>query len=433
MSDAFAALHLRYVPQFALGRMISTIGAQFISVAIGWELYERTNDPWMLGLVGLAQVAPALVLTIPAGNVADRYPRRDVGLCASVLSLLVALGLALVSWQRLPVELVYGLLVLSGVARAFSGPSTGTLLAQLLSPKEYQNAYAWLVSSGNLASIAGPGLAGLLIAVAGAATPSYLVAAACHAVFIATLTTLPSIPAQPGQRRSWRDLFAGVAFIRRSHVYLAAITLDMVGVLLGGAVALLPVYARDILLVGPTGLGVLRAAPSAGAMCAALLSTRLPPWRRPGTVLLLMFGGFGLATVGFGLSRNLALSLTCLFFVGAFDSINMVIRGTLQQAITPDHLRGRVAAVSSLFIGLSNEMGAFESGATAALVGPVASVVGGGIGTLLVTTLVMAKWPQLARIGPLHALRPEVDSVPQEVPGAGVPAARLDPLPQRRG
>ena len=426
MPDSFAAFRLRYVPQFALGRMVSTVGAQFVSVAIGWELYERTNDPWMLGLVGLAQVAPALVLTIPAGNVADRFPRRDVGLAASTLSLLVGLGLAAISWYRLPVELVYALLVLNGVARAFSGPSTGTLLAQLLTPQEYQNAYAWIVSSGNLASIAGPGLAGLLIAAVGVAWPSYLIAAACQAVFVGALLTLPSIRAGRGQGRTISDMFAGVAFIKRSHVYLAAITLDMFGVLLGGAVALLPVYARDVLDAGPTGLGVLRAAPSLGAMCAALLSTRLPPWRRPGRVLLTMFAGFGLATIGFGLSRNVALSLACLFFVGAFDSINMVIRGTLQQAITPDHLRGRVAAVSQLFIGLSNEMGAFESGATAHFFGAVASVVGGGVGTLAVVGLVMAKWPQLARIGPLHTLQPEVDWAPQEAPDVGLPAARPD-------
>jgi MFS family permease len=405
--DAFAALRLPYVPQFALGRMVSTIGAQFVSVAIGWELYERTNDPWMLGLVGLAQVAPALVLTIPAGNVADRYPRRNVGLIASLLSLLVAIGLTLVSWYRLPVELVFGLLMLSGVARAFAGPSTGTLLAQLLKPKEFQNAYAWLVSSGNFASIAGPGMAGLLIAVAGSATPSYVVAALCHCVFIGTLLTLPVIPAQRGQGRTLADMFAGVAFIRRSPVYLGAISLDMFGVLLGGAVALLPVYARDILMVGPAGLGLLRAAPSVGAMCSALLSTRLPPWRRPGVVLLLMVAGFGLSTIGFGLSRNLVLSMVCLFFIGAFDSISMVIRGTLQQVMTPDHLRGRVAAVSSLFIGLSNEMGAFESGAAAALFGPVIAVVGGGIGTLVVVGAVMGAFPQLARIGPLHTLSPE--------------------------
>jgi MFS family permease len=241
--------------------MVSTIGAQFISVAIGWELYERTNDPWMLGMVGLAQVAPAMVLTIPAGNIADRFPRRNVGLAASSLSACVAVGLALVSWFRLPVELVYALLVLSGVARAFGGPSTGTLLAQLLTPKEFQAAYAWLVSSGNLASIGGPGLAGLMIATTRAATPSYVVAALCQCVFIATLLTLPAIPAQRGHGRSLADVFAGVAFIRRSPVYLGAITLDMFGVLLGGAVALLPVYARDVLMVGPAGLGLLRAAP----------------------------------------------------------------------------------------------------------------------------------------------------------------------------
>jgi MFS family permease len=216
-----------------------------------------------------------------------------------------------------------------------------------------------------------------------------------------------------GQGRTVRDLFAGVLFIGRSHVYLGAITLDLFAVLLGGAVALLPVYAKDILMVGPAGLGLLRAAPSAGSMVSALASTRLPPWRRPGLVLACVVAGFGLATIGFGLSRNLALSLVCLFFTGALDSISMVIRQTLQQVITPDRLRGRVASVSSLFTGLSNEMGAFESGATASLFGPVISVVGGGIGTVVVVAAAVLAWPALLRIGPLHTLQPiEEDDPP---------------------
>jgi MFS family permease len=416
--DAYAALRNPYVRAFAIGRMVATLAAQFVSVAVGWELYERTRDPWMLGLVGLAQVAPAMVLMLPAGNVADRYPRRNVAMIAYVLTALSALGLAAVSWLGLPVELVYGLLALSGVGRAFAGPSTNSLLAQLLTPKEFQNAYAWLLSSGQVASISGPALGGILIALTGAATPSYLIAAVGHVVFILTLLMLPVVKPPPivGQR-SFRDVFAGVAYIRQTPVFLAAITLDLFAVLLGGAVALLPVYARDILMVGPAGLGVLRAAPSVGAMLAALISTRLPPWRRPGRVLLVMVAGFGLATVGFGLSRDMTLSLICLFLTGAFDSISMVIRGTLQQVVTPDRLRGRVSAVNSLFISLSNEMGAFESGAAARLFGPVAAVVGGGVGTILVVAFAIWAWPALWRIGPLHTLAPEESKGEPAAPG----------------
>jgi MFS family permease len=423
--DAYAALRNPYVRAFAVGRMVATLAAQFVSVAVGWELYERTRDPWMLGLVGLAQVAPAMVLMLPAGNAADRFPRRTVAMLAYVLTTLSALGLAAVSWLGLPVELVYGFLVLSGIGRAFAGPSTNTLLAQILTPKEFQNAYAWLVSSMQISSISGPALGGLLIALTGAATPSYLLAAVGHAVFILTLLMLPVVRPPPivGQR-SFRDIFAGIGFIRQTPVFLAAITLDLFAVLLGGAVALLPVYARDILMVGPAGLGLLRAAPSVGAMLAALLATRLPPWQRPGRVLLVMVAGFGLATIGFGLSRDMTVSLVCLFFTGAFDSISMVIRGTLQQVVTPDHLRGRVSAVSSLFIGLSNEMGAFESGATAKLFGPVASVVGGGVGTILVVLVAIWAWPTLRQIGPLHTLSPDGPKEEQDRPAPAATAAR---------
>src|SRR5262245_24322799 len=405
--DAFAGLRLPYIRAFLVGRLASTMGAQFVSVAVGWELYERTNDPWALGLVGLAQVAPALVLMLPAGNVADRFPRRNVAVVAQALLGLAALGLALVSWFGAPVELVYALLVLSGAGRAFAQPSVTTLLAQLLEPKQFANAYAWLLSSGQIASISGPAVGGFLIAASGSAVPSYLAAALGSAVFIVMLTTLPSVPpSRSTASRGLGDLFAGVGFIRRTPVFLAAITLDLFAVLLGGAVALLPVFAKDILEVGPIGLGLLRSAPSVGALLMALTATRLPPWPRPGRVLLVAVAGFGLATIGFGLSRDLWLSMACLFLTGAFDSVSMVIRGTLEQAITPDRLRGRVAAVNSLFIGLSNELGAFESGAAASLFGPIVAVVGGGVGTLAVVASILWLWPALGRIGPLHTLQP---------------------------
>jgi MFS family permease len=383
------------------------MGAQIISVAIGWELYERTNDPWALGLVGLFEVLPVFVLMIPAGNAADRFARRNVGLVAYSLLALSALGLTYISWSQAPVELVYGLLVVIGGARSFASPSVESLLPQIIERRLYGNAQAWLVSTGQLSSVSGPAIGGLLIAAFGSATWTYLIAAVLELVFIATLLRFPAIkPTPSGEKQSVRDLFAGLAFIRRHPVFLAAITLDLFGVLLGGAVALLPIYAKDILQIGPTGLGILRAAPAVGALLAALMATRLPPWQRPGRVLLLVVAGFGLATVGFGLSTNVYVSLACLFLTGAFDSISMVIRGTLEQMITPDHLRGRVLAVEFMFIGFSNELGAFESGAAAALFGPVIAVAGGGIGTILVVAIVALCWPALAKIGPLHTLKP---------------------------
>jgi MFS family permease len=201
----------------------------------------------------------------------------------------------------------------------------------------------------------------------------------------------------------------------RTPVFLGAITLDLFAVLLGGAVALMPVYAKDILQVGPGGLGLMRAAPGVGAMLSMMLATHLPPWERPGRVLLLVVAGFGLATVGFGVSHNLLFSLVCLFLIGATDSISMVIRQTLMQALTPDRLRGRVASVNSLFVSFSNELGAFESGAVAALLGPIFAVVSGGIGTLLVVSTVALKWPVVMQVPPLHTLRPD-ELTPKPVP-----------------
>lgn len=398
------------VRTFLVGRAAGAISSQLISVAVGWELYERTRDPWALGLVGAAQVTPAVILFLPAGNLADRFPRRNIALIAQTLLLLTALGLAAVSWMGAPIAFVYALLALTGVGRAFSAPTGNPLLAQLLKPREFARAYTWLISSGQIASIVGPALAGGLIQLTGAAAPNYLAAAAGYLAYVGMLTTLPVVAPPPNPAgRSVRDLFAGVAFIRRTPVFLAAISLDLFGVLLGGAVALLPIYARDILLVGPGGLGLLRGAPSVGAALSSLTQTRLPPWPRPGVVLLATVVGFGVATIGFGLSRNLLLSMFFLFWVGAFDSVSMVIRGTLEQALTPDRLRGRVSAVNSLFIGLSNEFGAFESGATASLFGPIASVVGGGAGTVAVVLAVVVLCPALTRVGPLHTLHPAED------------------------
>jgi predicted MFS family arabinose efflux permease len=233
-----------------------------------------------------------------------------------------------------------------------------------------------------------------------------VVAAIGQLFFIAMLRTLPArLPPRSQQKRSTSEIFAGFTFVRRNPLFLAAITLDLFAVLFGGAIALLPIYAKDILQVGPAGLGWLRAAPGLGAMSMALVTTRLHPWPRPGRVLLIAVIGFGLATIGFGLSRSFPFSLFCLYLTGVFDNISVVIRLTLEQTITPDHLRGRVSAINYVFVGFSNEFGAFESGATAALFGPTLSVVGGGIATLLVVALVRTAWPTLSRIGPLHTLR----------------------------
>ena len=379
-----------------------------INVAVGWMLYERTGDAWALGLVGAVELAPVLLLMIVAGNAADRYPRRNIGIFAHTLLTLVATGLALVSAADGPLWVIYSLLALVGTARAFASPSVNTILPQLLAPAEFANANAWLSSTFQLAAISGPAVGGVLIALTGGATAAFALAAVGQVVFVAALSTMPvRRPPPTTARRSAGDVFAGFRFVRDNPLFLAAITLDLFAVLFGGAVALLPIYAKDILAVGPAGLGWLRAAPGVGALTMALITTRLQPWQRPGRILLMVVAGFGLATIGFGLSRSFALSMLCLFLTGVFDNVSVVIRLTLEQTITPDHLRGRVSAINYVFVGFSNEFGAFESGATAALVGPTLSVVGGGLATLLVVVIARTAWPQLARIGPLHTLAPD--------------------------
>lgn len=408
-TDSYAALRNPVVRRFASGRFGAVLGQQMLAVAVGWDLYERTGSAWALGLVGATELAPVFLLLPVTGTVADRYPRRLVAALAHATVAIATFGLAAVTWRELPVAFTYVLLAVVGAGRAFAMPAGATILPRLLTPAEFANANAWISSSFQLAAVTGPALAGALIGLTNTATMSLVVAAIGQLAFVAQLLRLPEVPVLAHAREGgWASVFAGFRFVRGSRVYLAAITLDLFAVLLGGATALLPIFAKDVLRVGPEGLGWLRAAPALGSFLMALVQTRLPPWRHPGQVLFIAVAGFGLATIGLGLSRNFALSLACLFLTGAFDSLSVVIRLTLEQLITPDELRGRVSAIKSVFVGFSNEFGAFESGATAALFGPIASVVGGGVGVLLVVSVVWRVWPELWRLPPLHTLRPDV-------------------------
>ena len=405
--DAFAALRNPHVRRLAIARFCGVAGAQVVNVALGWQLYERTGSAWSLGLVGLFELLPVILLTIPAGNIADRYPRRTIAIFAQMVFVIASLSLTAISYYHAPVAAMYGAIILIGAARAFSQSASASLLPQLVSPSEFVNANAWMSSTFQLAAVSGPALGGLIIAVTGDATDAYVAAAILEIVFIIQMIPLPTIwPVGSGEKRSVSDLFAGFSFIRRSPIFLAAITLDMFAVLFGGAVVLMPIYAKDILQVGPEGLGWLRAAPSVGSMMMALIITRLKPWKRPGQVLLWTVVGFGLATIGFGFSRSFALSLFCLFLTGAFDSVSVVIRLTIEQMITPDALRGRVSSINYVFIGFSNEFGAFWVGSTATLFGPVAAIIGGGVGSIAVVAAVALIWPALRKIGPLSELNP---------------------------
>jgi MFS family permease len=399
---------LALVRRFALGRGAAVLGMQIVSVAVGWYLYDRTGDPWKLGLVGLVEVVPVILLLIPAGLVSDRFPRRDVSIVATLVAVFAVIGLAAATALTAPLWLIYAWLTLLGVSRAFGQPASGSYVPELMTPEERPRLNALIAASYEAAAILGPATAGLLIAATrGAAVPLAL-AALGQVGFVIALLTLPrrAPHVDPDAVHSPRELLAGVRFIRSTPVFLAAITLDLLAVLLAGSIALLPVYAKDILHVGPAGLGWLRTAPSLGALLMSLAATRMKPWRRPGRVLLLAVAGFGFATVGFGLSRSFWLSIAFLFLVSLFDMISVIVRMTLEQNLTPDGLRGRVSAINYVFVGLSNELGAFESGAVAALIGPVATVVGGGIAGVVAVLAVAWAWPQLAAIGPLHTLAP---------------------------
>jgi MFS family permease len=403
--DPYAALRHRDYRLYFAGRLVNVIGTQSGSVAVGWEVYERTRSPFALGLIGLVIGVPVVGLALPGGHFADNYDRRRLVTISGVLMALSSAGLAAISHWHGPVPLIYVALFGSGVASAFNYPARISLLPQIVPRETFPSAVAWNSTAFLVSAAIGPALGGLIIAATHAATPVYLLEVVLTLAFILLVRAIKGKQmVRSSEPLTLESLAAGFRFVRETKIILAAITLDLFAVLLGGATALLPVFAKDILHVGADGLGWLRAAPSVGALLMAIVIAHLPPMRRAGRKLFLSVAGFGLATIVFGVSRSFALSLAMLFALGALDAISMVIRSTLVQVRTPDAMRGRVSAVNGMFVDTSNELGAFESGAVASLVGPVWSVVGGGVGTLLVVVAIMRKWPALAR---LDSLQPE--------------------------
>ncbi len=403
--DPYSALRHADYRRLLAGNMLASIGTEMQSVAVGWELYQRTDSALALGLVGLIQFLPVVLLSLPAGHAADQYSRKAILAGAQGVMACTSLGLAALSVFQGPVWLVYVCLLAAGVSQAFNSPARWALVPQVVPATALANAMTWNSSGWQVASMLGPALGGLVIGATGHAVGAYLLAV-CGSLTCAGLvaTLRPRASTRLREPLSLASLLAGVAFVRRTPLILATITLDLFAVLLGGATALLPIFARDILDAGPEGLGWLRAAPSFGAFLMALALAHRPPMLRAGRALLVAVAGFGLATVVFGLSRNFLLSFGTLALTGALDNISVVVRSTLVQLLTPDEMRGRVSAVNAVFISSSNQLGAFESGLTAELFGPVLSVVGGGIGTVLVVLAVMVVWPQVLQLGPL---RPE--------------------------
>ena len=386
---------------FQLARFCIVLAAEMQSVAVGWQVYEITRRPLDLGLVGLAQFLPSILLFLWVGHAADRYDRRTLivlsysgyAICAGSFLYLTLRGVH-------TVYPIYVVLVLLGIVRAFAGPVGRALLPQLVPEKDFANAVAWASSIYQCAIVLGPSLGGIVYAASRG--PAAVYTLSCLAATAAALSTFQikvQSTARVPEPLNWKTTLAGLHYIWRQKMILGSISLDLFAVLLGGAVALLPVYAREILAIGPWGLGILRSAPAAGAACMAIFIAHKPLGRRAGSTMLWCVAGFGVATILFGISRSLVLSLLALFLVGATDMVSVIVRQMLIQVGTPDEMRGRVNAVDMIFIGASNELGQFESGLTAQWFGAVPAVVLGGLGTLVVTGLWAWCFPELRRAG----------------------------------
>jgi MFS family permease len=401
LAGRVAFTHPNFV-SYTLARFFIVVALEMQSVAVGWQVYEITKRPLDLGYVGLAQFLPGFALFLFAGHAADLYDRRKLLMwCYGGFALCSALLLA-ISW-RAPqsVHSIYFVLVLLGIFRCFNWPASRALLPQLVPEEHFSNAVAWTASTFQIATIAGPAIGGIAYALFRGPEGVYAIAVAVSILsIILTLrihprTASPEKDLAEKEPVSLRTVLAGFRFISEKKLILGSISLDMFAVLLGGAVALLPVYARTILHTGPWGLGLLRSAPGAGAALMAIVVAHRPIRRRAGLTMLLSVAAFGVLTIVFGVSHSLIVSLVALFLLGASDMVSVIIRATLIQVATPDEMRGRVNAVDMLFIGVSNELGEFESGLTAQWFGTVPAVVLGGVGTLLVIATWAWLFPEL--------------------------------------
>lgn len=402
--DPYAVLRNRDFLLYLIARFLASLGQQMLTVAVGWELYERTHSALALGLVGLTQMVPMILFTLPAGHVADNHDRKRVIILMTFVLACASAALTLISELHADVVWIYACLFLAGTARTFLWPASSAFLPHLVSRQDFSRAVTWSSGSFHLSSVAGPAAGGALIAWTHHAGTVYAVNAVATFICLALIGMVRrqhSVAIK--EKMTARSLIAGFNFVFANPIILGTITLDLFAVLLGGATALLPIYAKDILHSGPSGLGFLQAALPAGSLFCALILAHRPPMEKAGRALLWAVAAFGLATIGFGCSRVFWFSMLMLFVCGAVDNISVVVRHTLVQLLTPDEKRGRVSAVNSLFIGTSNELGGFESGFVAHLFGPVVSVVSGGIGTILVVIAVASIWPQIRKYGRLDA------------------------------
>jgi len=406
MRRQVADVELRRILRLVSARSLNSFGRQILNTTVGWELWKRTDSKLVLAAVGFAQVIPVVMLFVPAGTLVDRSDRRSLATIAATMTGMIGLALAFASALTAPVSLYFLLLLAQGCATAIHAPAVSSLIPLIIARDQLVRTNRISASLQELAVIIGPLLAGFALDF----VPASRVYAALAITGLAAGALYRSLPKaraiaapEPNARKDWR---VGLRFIFRSPLLLPALTLDMFAVLFAGVTALLPVIASDVLHIKAFGFGVLRAAQSAGAITMALIGGRMRPWRRPGRVLLIVVALFGLATVGFGLSTSFPLSLALLFLCGALDNVSVVIRLTTEQMVVPDAIRGRVSAVHFVFIGMSNELGATESGLAAYFLGTVPAIVAGGAAAVIVVGIVALKWRELARMPPLSELQP---------------------------
>ncbi len=402
--DAYVALRHRDFRWYILGMFAMTLGSQLQAVVVGWQVYAITHDPLSLGLIGLAEALPFIAIALPAGYVADRWNRRTISVIALAVLALCSLALLVLSiggtlLRQFGVTPVYMVIFASGIARSILQPSRQAMSAELVPREHQENAIAWRSSSWQTAAVAGPAIGGLLYGFTSAVV-AYSVDASLMVFALACMLVMRY---EAGERSVGRasimmDLLTGLRFVWTQPLILGALSLDLFSVFLGGAEALLPVFASEILRVGPQGLGILRAAPAMGAVAMGVFLAHRPPIERAGRSLLAAVAVFAVAIIGFGLSTSFWLSMVLLGLSGMADSVSVVIRSTLLQLLTPRDMLGRVSAVNSVFIGSSNELGAFESGVAARLVGTVPAVVAGGVAALAVVGLTAKLVPALRKL-----------------------------------
>ena len=410
--DSYAAFRVKNYRWFIVSLLTMTISSQIQAVVVAWQIYDITRDPLSLGLMGLAEALPFIGLSLYAGHVADRRNRRLISLAS--IALMLGCSLTLLVYNLIPGFLAahgalpfYAVLFVSGIARSFVQPSRQALGAELIDRSIYANAVAWRSSTWQFAAVVGPALGGLIY---GFTSPrvAYVADALMMVVALATFWLIDYARRAPvaTDETIGASLASGLRFVFGESVLLSALTLDLFSVLLGGAEALLPVFADQILHVGPQGLGILRAAPAAGAVVASVYLAHRPPFRRAGRTMLYAVATFALCIIAFGLSRSFFVSVAVLAISGMADNVSVLVRSTLLQVLTPSHLFGRVSSVNAIFVGSSNELGAFESGVAARLLTPVVSVVLGGLASLGVVGGIAAGVPRLRRLGRIDELTP---------------------------